>query len=59
DDLTMLADYYVPQILSHKRILIYSSKLKEDLKHEELIPFRDEDEIKIRSDIYLSCSLSC
>ncbi|CAF5158618.1 unnamed protein product, partial [Rotaria sp. Silwood1] len=41
DDLTMLADYYVPQILSHKRILIYSSKLKEDLKHEELIPFRD------------------
>ncbi|CAF4268370.1 unnamed protein product, partial [Rotaria sordida] len=32
DDLTMFADYRIPQVLSHKGLLIYSSKLKERFK---------------------------
>jgi arginase family enzyme len=49
NEMTMFADYRVPQILCHMGILKYSSKLYDTVVREEEIPFGSTEEVEIRA----------
>jgi len=49
DQLTMFADYRVPQILRNFDILHYSDNLKDKIDRKEEISFGSEEEIEIRA----------
>jgi hypothetical protein len=49
DQLTMFADYRIPQILRHVGILEYSEELSARIDNLELIPFGSEEESEIRA----------
>ena len=49
DQLTMFADYRVPQILRAMNILKYAPCLAATIDSKELIPFGSEEEIEIRA----------
>ncbi|EIW74667.1 hypothetical protein CONPUDRAFT_132908 [Coniophora puteana RWD-64-598 SS2] len=48
-DLTMFADYRVPQIMAHLRILSYPDSLTHLLKRGELVPHGSREEVSLRS----------
>ncbi len=48
DELTMFADYRIPQILYHWGILEYSTKLMDKLRHREVLASGSNMEIEIR-----------
>lgn len=48
-EITMFADYRVPQILRHMGIMAYSEELARKIDAREVIPFGSEDEIEIRA----------
>ena len=47
--LTVYADYRLPQVLNHSRILEYSDELLEDIKNYRIIPKGSRKEIEIRA----------
>ena len=49
NELTMFADYRVPQILRHMGILVYSEDLARRVDALEVIPFGSEYEIELRA----------
>jgi hypothetical protein len=53
----MFADYRVPQVLAHEKVLVYADALKQRLEHKEQIPFGDVDEIEIRAASILAVQL--
>ncbi|CAF1491616.1 unnamed protein product, partial [Rotaria sordida] len=57
DGLTMFVDYRVPQMLSHKGVLVYSSALKGQLQRKKLILYGDPDEYEIRAESILTVHL--
>jgi hypothetical protein len=48
-ELTMFADYRIPQILRHVGILRYSPSLAERVDRHEVIPFGCPEELEIRA----------
>lgn len=48
DDITMFADYRVPQVLVHFGVLEYSSHLKSMLEKEDIMQIACQEEIEIR-----------
>lgn len=48
-EITMFADYRVPQILRHMGIMVYSEELARKVDALEVIPFGSEEEIEIRA----------
>jgi hypothetical protein len=49
DQVTMFADYRVPQILEHIGVLEYSPKMLQTIVQREEIPFGSEEEVEIRA----------
>lgn len=49
DQLTMFADYRIPQILRHVDILRYSEDLAARVDRKEVIPFGTPEEVEIRA----------
>ena len=49
NDLTMFADYRVPQILRHRGIFTYSNILASHVDSETEVPYSHEFEIEIRA----------
>ena len=49
NEVTMFADYRVPQILLHLGVLEYSPSLLNKIKLKEEIPFGSEEENEIRA----------
>jgi hypothetical protein len=53
----LIANYRVPQVLSHEGVLVYSSELKARVDRKEEIPFGDPDECEIRAGLILAVHL--
>jgi hypothetical protein len=53
-DITMFADYRVPQILYHIGIMRYSEELAEKIRNRQQIPFGSELETEIRAATVIS-----
>ncbi len=51
DDLSIFADYKIPQLLEDEGVIKYNDELLEKIKHEELLPFGSMEEIEIRAHI--------
>ncbi|MEK9134801.1 MAG: queuosine salvage family protein [Patescibacteria group bacterium] len=57
EDLTIFADYKLPQLLESEGILVYSEKLKNKLANYELIEKNSREEIEIRTNTIYACEL--
>ena len=57
EDITMFADYRVPQILNYFKAIEYSSELKEFLAGSKLINSGDTYEVEIRAASIVACHL--
>ena len=57
DDITMFADYRVPQVLRFYKSIDYSEELNEFLKKNELMKTGDLFEVEIRAASILACNL--
>ncbi len=57
DQLTIFADYKLPQVLRHYNILEYHPELAARVDHQELIPAGSEEEIEIRAATIWACEL--
>lgn len=57
DQLTIFADYKLPQVLRHSKILEYAPELAEKVDNQELIPAGSEEEIEIRAATVWACEL--
>lgn len=49
DQLTMFADYRVPQILRHMGVMVYAPELARKVDALEVLPFGSEEEVEIRA----------
>lgn len=57
EDLTIFADYKIPQLLEAERVLEYSQDLLAKIKNEELIDAGSEEEVEIRANAIHACEL--
>jgi hypothetical protein len=57
EDLTIFADYKLPQLLEAEGVLVYSEKLKQKIKNYELIEKGSEEEIEIRANTVYVCEM--
>jgi hypothetical protein len=57
DDLTIFADYKLPQILRQYGILEYDTVLASRVDAQELIPAGSEEEVEIRASTVWACEL--
>ena len=57
DDITMFADYRVPQVLRFFKCIDYSNELNDFLKKNELLHTGDVFEVEIRAASILACNL--
>lgn len=48
-DLTIFADYKLPQLLLEERVLTYNDELLQKLKNEEILPASSPEEVEIRA----------
>lgn len=48
-ELTMFADYRVPQILRHLGILVYGQELAQKVDSETELPYSSPEEVQIRA----------
>lgn len=56
-DLTVFADYKLPQLLQHKGVLQYNNALMEKIKQETILPYGSEEEMEIRASTIYACEL--
>jgi len=57
ENLTIFADYKLPQLLESEGVLVYSEKLKNKLANYELIEKDSEEEIEIRANTIYVCEM--
>lgn len=57
DDLSIFADYKLPQLLQNEGILQYSTSLLEKIRNEELIKSISREEMEIRANTIFACEL--
>ena len=55
DQLTIFADYRLPQVFRHYGVMEYSLSLSETVDHKELIPNGSQEEIEIRAATLVAC----
>lgn len=56
-DLTIFADYKLPQLLQEYKVLKYNKKLSDKIKDEKLIKNGSQEEIEIRANTVYSCEM--
>ncbi|MDO8474538.1 MAG: queuosine salvage family protein [bacterium] len=56
-DLTVFADYKLPQFLEMKGVLVYADDLRNKLQNQELIEQGSKEEIEIRANTILACEM--
>ncbi len=57
DQLTIFADYKLPQVLRHAKVLTYHSSLARRVDNQELLVAGSEEEIEIRAGTIWACEL--
>jgi len=57
DQLTIYADYKLPQVLRHYKVLEYHSIVAEHVDHEDLLEAGSEEEVEIRACTIWACEL--
>lgn len=57
EDLTVFADYRLPQFLQAEGVLQYNPSLLSKIKNEELIPSGSREEVEMRSNTIYACDL--
>ncbi|MBO0790915.1 MAG: hypothetical protein J2P36_08205, partial [Ktedonobacteraceae bacterium] len=57
DQLTAFADYKLPQILRHQKVLEYDAELARRIDNQELIAAGSEEEVEIRAATIWACEL--
>jgi putative queuosine salvage protein len=55
--LTIFADYKLPQVLRHYRVLEYHPRLAERVDNQELLPPGGEEEVELRAATIWACEL--
>ena len=56
-DLTVFADYKLPQLLQFHNVLKYNQELVQKLKNKELLPSGSAEEVEIRAHTIHACEL--
>ncbi|HWS83154.1 MAG TPA: queuosine salvage family protein [Ktedonobacteraceae bacterium] len=57
EQLTIFADYKLPQVLRHYHVLEYDSTLAQRIDNQELLPGESEEEVEIRAATIWACEL--
>ena len=57
EQLTIFADYKLPQVLRHYHVLEYNSTLAQRIDNQELLPVESEEEVEIRAATIWACEL--
>lgn len=57
EQLTIFADYKLPQVLRHYHVLEYNSILAQRVDNQELLPIESEEEVEIRATTIWACEL--
>ncbi len=57
EQLTIFADYKLPQVLRHYHALEYDSTLAQRIDNQELLPAESEEEVEIRAATIWACEL--
>jgi hypothetical protein len=60
EQLTIFADYKLPQVLRHYHVLAYDSTLAQRIDNQELLPAAEsEEEVEIRAATIWACECLC
>jgi len=57
EQLTIFADYKLPQVLRHYHVLEYDSTLAQRIDNQEMLPAESEEEVEIRAATIWACEL--